>query len=362
MRTDDLFSPAMVGSIPVANRVVMAPMTRARADSDGVQTPLAAEYYRQRSSAGLIITESAHISQQGCGSAFSPGIHSDAQVDAWRRVTAAVHGAGGRILLQLWHAGRFSHVSLQKGGDAPVAPSAIQADGEVLTENGDARPSRPRALTLFEIDQIIDDYRVAAKNAVAAGFDGVEIHAASNYLLELFIRDSTNHRVDRYGGCVDNRIRLTIEVAEAVATVVGADRVGVRLSPISHATGGTPLDSNPQATYGALVARLAQLNLAFLHCYEGRTRDANRASGFDFQLLRNSFGGRYISNGGYDFALATQAIAERKADLISFGRHFIANPDLVERFRRGAPLVRATKDVYYGGGERGYTDWKSMDV
>ena len=351
----------MVGSISVVNRIVMAPMTRARASSDGVQTPLAAEYYRQRASAGLIITESAPISQQGCGSAFSPGIYSDAQVDAWRRVTEAVHGAGGRILLQLWHAGRFSHVSLQKGGEAPVAPSAIQADGEVLTESGDTRPSRPRALRLGEIAQIIDDYRIAAKNAVAAGFDGVEIHAASNYLLELFIRDSTNHRVDRYGGCVENRIRLTIEVAEAVTAVVGAARVGVRLSPISNATGNTPLDSNPQATYGALVGRLAQLNLAYLHCYEGRTRDVSGVNGFDFQLLRKTFGGTYISNGGYDFTLATQAIAEGSADLIAFGRHYIANPDLVERFRRGAPLVRATKEVYYGGGEQGYTDWKSID-
>jgi N-ethylmaleimide reductase len=203
------------------------------------------------------------------------------------------------------------------------------------------------------------DYRAAAKNAIAAGFDGVEIHAASNYLLELFIRDSTNLRGDRYGGCVENRVRLTVEVAEAVATVVGAGRVGVRLSPISHATGNTPLDSNPQSTYGTLVERLAQLNLAYLHCYEGRTRGVAAAGHFDFQLLRKNFGGTYISNGGYDFALATEAIAEHKADLIAFGRHYIANPDLVERFRRGVPLVRTGKEVYYGGGERGYTDWKS---
>jgi len=282
-------------------------------------------------------------------------------VDAWRRVTRPVHDAGGRIVLQLWHAGRFSHVSLQNGRGIPVAPSVIRAGGEVLTENGEIRPSRPRALRLDEIPGIIDDYRAAAKNAVAAGFDGVEIHAASNYLLELFIRDSTNRRVDRYGGSVENRIRLTVEVAEAVATVVGADRVGVRLSPISRATGGTPLDSNPQATYGVLVARLAQLNLAYLHCYEGRNRDAYLADHFDFQLLRESFGGTYISNGGYDFTTATEAIAERKAELIAFGRHYIANSDLVDRFRRGVSLVQATEDVYYGGGEYGYTDWKNAD-
>jgi N-ethylmaleimide reductase len=353
----NLFSPATLGAIAVANRIAMAPLTRARARMDGVHSPLAIEYYRQRASAGLIISEATNISQQGRGYAFTPGIYTRAHVASWRPVTDAVHAAGGRIVLQLWHVGRFSHVSLQENGAPPVAPSAIRADGETYIEGGYARPSEPRALATDEIPGIVEDYRSAARNAKAAGFDGVEVHSANNYLLDQFIRDSTNHRADRYGGSIENRTRLTVEVAQAVSEIWGADRVGVRLSPITRSGGGTPLDSNSQATYDFLGERLGELDLAYLHCVEGQTGGQNDVSGFDFQRLRRKFGGKYIANNGYDLALATRAIAEDRADMVAFGRPFIGNPDLVERLRTGAPLLEAPKETYYDGGARGYTDW-----
>jgi N-ethylmaleimide reductase len=356
--SDTLFDPTKIGAIAVDNRVAMAPLTRARADMDGVQTPLAVDYYRQRASAGMIIAEATNISRQARGYAYTPGIYTDAHVAAWQPVTQAVHDAGGRIVLQLWHTGRFSHTSLQEGGQPPVAPSAIQAGEQTYLENGFERPSPPRALETDEIPGIIEDYVRAATNARAAGFDGVEVHSANCYLLDQFIRDSTNRRDDRYGGSVENRTRLTYEVCEAVAGAIGADRVGVRLSPITKSAGDTPFDSDPQGTYGFLATRLGTLGLAYLHCIEGQTRGDNDADGFDFQALRRAFGGAYIANNSYTKDLAEQALADGRADMIAFGRPFIANPDLVERFRNDLPLApEAPRETWYGGGAEGYTDW-----
>lgn len=358
-----LFSPTTIGAIPVANRVAMAPLTRSRAGMDGVHSPLAIAYYRQRASAGLVITEATNISRQGRGYAFTPGIWTDAHVAAWRRVTAAVHEAGGRIVCQLWHVGRMSHVDLQEGGAAPVAPSAIRAGELVFLESRtQAPPSMPRALGTGEIPGLVDDYRNAARKAKEAGFDGVEVHSANCYLLEQFIRDSTNRRTDDYGGSIESRTRLPVEVVSAVAEIWGPDRVGVRLSPLTRAVGDTPLDSTPQATYGRLAERLGALGLAWLHCVEGQTRGPNAAADFDFQALRAAFGGRYIANNGYDRALAIDAVAAGRADMISFGQSYIGNPDLVERLRRDAPLTPGDRATYYGGGAEGYTDYATLEA
>jgi len=360
MSQTTLFSPGKIGAISVGNRIAMSPLTRARADMNGVQTPLAIDYYRQRASAGLILTEATNISRQGRGYAFTPGIYTDAHVAAWRPVTDAVHEAGGRIVLQLWHVGRISHTSLQEGGQAPVAPSAIQAGQTTYTETGMQRPSMPRALRTDEIPGLIEDYRNAASKAKEVGFDGVEVHAANCYLLEQFIRDSTNKRDDAYGGSVENRTRLAFEVTRAVADIWGGDRVGVRLSPLTLSAGDTPLDSDPQGTYGYLAEQLGTLGLAYLHCIEGQTRGDNAKDAFDFQALRRAFGGQYIANNGYDRNKALAAIAEGHADMVAFGRPFIANPDLPARLMLNAPLATASHDVFYGGGAKGYTDFPTL--
>ncbi|HEY0661247.1 MAG TPA: alkene reductase [Lysobacter sp.] len=355
MSSHDLFSPTRIGAIDVANRIAMAPLTRSRAGRDGVHTPLAAEYYGQRASAGLIIAEATNISRQARGYAYTPGIHTDAQAEAWSRVTDAVHARGGRIVLQLWHVGRMSHTSLQDGGIAPVAPSAIRAGGNVFTEEGFVPPSMPRALDLQEIPGIVEDYRAAARRAREAGFDGVEVHAANGYLLEQFLRDSTNHRQDRYGGSIENRVRLPLEVVEAVAGVWGADRVGLRLSPLSTAVGDTPIDSTPLETHLHLARRLGEMKLAYLHLVEGQLHDGNGADAFDFQRLREAFGGQYIANNGYGRRSAIDAVASGRADMIAFGKPFIGNPDLVERLRVDAPLFEAPASAFFGGGAEGYT-------
>jgi N-ethylmaleimide reductase len=356
-----LFSPTYIGAIEVANRIAMAPLTRSRADMEGVHSEHAVEYYRQRASAGLIISEATNISREGRGYAYTPGIYTEEQVAAWRRITSAVHAAGGKIVCQLWHVGRMSHVSLQAGGAAPVAPSAIQADEQVFLESeGFDRPSMPRALETEEVARIVADYRHAARCAMEAGFDGVEVHAANCYLLDQFIRDSTNQRSDQYGGSVENRTRLPIEVITAVAEVWGANRVGVRLSPITRAVGDTPLDSDPAGTYGYLAVQLGKLGLAYLHCVEGQTRGDNGAGDFDFKRLHAAFGGKYIANNSYDREMAILAINSAHADMVAFGRPFISNPDLVERFRRNAPLAEADRDTFYGGGAGGYTDYPAL--
>ena len=361
MSSEALFSPTRLGAIDVKNRIAMAPLTRSRAGMDGVQSPLAIEYYRQRASAGLIIAEATNISRQARGYAYTPGIHTDAQVTAWKQVTDAVHGAGGRIVLQLWHVGRMSHVSLQENGAAPVAPSALRAAGNVFTEQGFEPPSMPRALETAEIAGIVEDYRQAALRARDAGFDGVEVHAANGYLLEQFLRDSTNRRDDRYGGSIENRARLTLEVVEAVAGVWGAGRVGVRLSPLSTAIGDTPLDSTPMQTHAYLARRLGEKGLAYLHVVEGQLH-GNNGSGdddFDGDALRAAFGGAYLANNGYDRRKALDATASGRADMIAFGKPFIGNPDLVERLRTDAPLFDAPASSYFGGGAQGYTEFAS---
>ena len=355
-----LFSPTSIGAIEVANRIAMAPLTRSRARADGFPSPLAIEYYGQRASAGLIITEATNISPQARGYAFTPGIFTEAQTAAWKNVTEAVHRAGGKIVMQLWHVGRMSHSSLQEDGAAPVAPSALLAGGRVFTANGHEAPTMPRALETGEIAGVIEDYRKAAQNAKLAGFDGVEVHAANAYLLEQFLRDSTNKRTDRYGGSIENRARLVIEVTEAVAGVWGADRVGLRLSPMSTAIGDTPLDSTPQETYGYLAGQLGRLGLAYLHCVEGQLHGGNGKQAIDYKALHAAFGGQYIANNGYDRDLALKAIGSGDADMVAFGRPFIGNPDLVDRLRRNAPLREAPPETFFGGGAEGYTDFKAL--
>ncbi|QGZ64451.1 alkene reductase [Paraburkholderia acidisoli] len=356
-----LFSPTTIGAIEVTNRIAMAPLTRSRADRNGVHTPLAIDYYRQRASAGLIITEATNISRQGRGYAFTPGIYTEAHVAAWHPVTEAVHRAGGKIVCQLWHVGRMSHVDLQENGAAPVAPSAIQAGELVFLETGkQAPPSMPRALETAEIPGIVEDYRNAARRAMEAGFDGVEVHSANCYLLEQFVRDSTNKRTDQYGGTVENRTRFPVQAITAVAEIWGADRVGVRLSPLTRSAGDTPLDSDAQHTYGYYVEQLGKLGLAYLHCIEGQTRGDNAAGAFDFKALHAAFGGKYIANNSYDRQMAIDAIASKHADMVAFGRPFISNPDLVERLRRNAPLNAANHATFYGGGAEGYTDYKTL--
>jgi N-ethylmaleimide reductase len=356
-----LFSPLTIGAIEVANGIAMAPLTRSRADMEGVHSALAVEYYRQRATAGLIISEATNISREGRGYAFTPGIYTAAHVAAWRQITDAVHEAGGKIVCQLWHVGRMSHTSLQANGAAPVAPSAIQADEQVFLESQTVeRPSMPRALETEEISRILDDYRHAARCALEAGFDGVEVHAANCYLLEQFIRDSTNKRTDRYGGSVENRTRFPIEVISAVAEVWGADRVGVRLSPITRAVGDTPLDSDPEGTYFYLAEQLGKLGMAYLHCVEGQTRGDNGAGDFDFKRLHAAFGGKYIANNSYDRQMAIEAASSGHADMVAFGRPFISNPDLVERLRREVPLAESDHATFYGGGAKGYTDYPAF--
>ena len=358
----DLFQPVRLGPYQLANRIVMAPLTRSRAGDDGVPRPLMAEYYAQRASAGLIIAEGTNISPQGRGYAFTPGIYNDAQVEGWRRVTEAVHARGGRIFPQLWHVGRVSHPSLQPGGALPVAPSAIRPQATSYTSAGFTPCVTPRALAIAEIAEIIEQYRRAARNALAAGFDGVEIHAANGYLIEQFLRDSTNKRTDAYGGSRENRGRFLLEAVEAVAGVCGGERVGIRLSPLSPVN-GADLDSDPGETYASVVERLNAFGLAYIHIIEGVTQGAREVpGGFDLQILRRLFKGLYMANNGYDLRLALEARRRNLADLISFGRLYIANPDLVERLRIGARLNVPDRATFFGGGAAGYTDYPALST
>jgi len=353
----DLFQPVRLGPYRLANRIVMAPLTRSRASEDGVPSSLMAEYYGQRASAGLIIAEGTNISPEGRGYALTPGIYDDAQVEGWRQVTEVIHARGGRIFPQLWHVGRVSHPSLQPGGALPVAPSAIRPKATSYTEAGFQPCVTPRALATAEIPGIVEQYRHAARNALSAGFDGVEIHAANGYLIEQFLRDSTNKRTDAYGGSRENRARLLLDVTEAVAGVCGGERVGIRLSPVSPVN-GADLDSDPAGTYAYVVERLNTFGLAYIHVIEGATQGPREVpGGFDLQILRRSFKGLYIANNGYDLRLALEARHRNLADLISFGRLYIANPDLVERLRIGARLNVPDRATFFGGSVAGYTDY-----
>lgn len=353
----DLFRPVRLGPYELANRIVMAPLTRTRATADGVPREIMAEYYAQRASAGLIVAEATNISPQARGYAYTPGLHTEGQITGWQTVTEAVHAEGGRIFSQLWHVGRVSHPKLQPGGALPVAPSAIRPALSSYTGHGFEPCVAPRALETAEIVGIVQQYRQAARNALAAGFDGVEIHAANGYLLEQFLRDSTNRRTDAYGGSRENRARLLLEVTEAAAGVCRGERVGVRLSPVSPANDMAP-DSDAQATYTHVVEKLNAFGLAYIHVVEGATQGPREVlGGFDLQLLRRAFKGLYIANNGYDRALALEARQHKLADLVAFGRLFIANPDLVERLRLGARLNLPNPATFFGGGTAGYLDY-----
>ena len=355
-----VLQPVTIGDLRLKNRIVMAPLTRSRSDDAGVPPDFAADYYAQRAEAGLIISEATNISAQARGYALTPGIWSDAQVEAWRSIVDAVHRRGGLIFLQLWHTGRISHPDLH-GGALPVAPSAIRPEGQAFTNDGMKDHVTPRALETDEIPPIVEDYRRAASNAKAAGFDGVEVHSANNYLLEQFIRDSTNHRTDQYGGSIENRLRFPLGVVDTVVEVWGAKRVGIRISPATTAPGETPLDSTTMETFGTYVDALSKIGLLYVHDIEGVTQQTREVSGdISFPALRKRFSGAYIANNQYTLELAEKTLAAGEADLFSLGRPFIANPDLVDRLRTGAPLADAPKQYWYGGGSVGYSDWPRM--
>ncbi|AYJ84582.1 alkene reductase (plasmid) [Sphingomonas paeninsulae] len=360
-KPDALFEPAEVGALRLANRIVMAPLTRNRAGPGLVPSPFAAEYYSQRASAGLIIAEATQISAQAQGYSGTPGCYTDAQVAGWRTVTDAVHAKGGKIVVQLWHTGRVSHTSFQKDGQAPVGPSAIRANTKTFVAGqGFVDCSMPRALELAELPGIVEDFRYASTRALEAGFDGVELHGAHGYLLDAFLRDGTNHRTDAYGGSIERRSRLLLEVTEACANAIGADRLGIRISPVS--TAGDSHDSDPQPLFEHVVDRLNPLGLAYVHVVEGETGGARDSLPFDYAALRDRFKGVWMVNNGYDRQMASDAVASGCVDLVSFGRLLLANPDLVERFRKGAalnPLMEAA--TFYGGGAHGYTDYPTLD-
>lgn len=358
MSNTTMFEPYELGSLTLSNRIVMAPLTRNRAGLGFVPGDLAAQYYGQRASAGLLISEATQISQQGQGYQDTPGIYSQAQIDGWRKVTDAVHAKGGRIVLQLWHVGRVSHVDLQEHGAAPVAPSAIRAATKTFVNNGFVEVSEPRALELDELPGIVNDFRQAAANAIAAGFDGVEIHGANGYLLDQFAKDGANIRTDAYGGSVENRARLMLEVTAAVVDEIGAGRTGIRISPVSPANGVS--SSDPQAQFDYIVDQLDALGIAYIHVVEGATGGPRDVAPFDFGSLRRRFNNTYIANNGYDLELAASRLAEGKADLFAFGRPFIANPDLVERLKTRAPLAEFNPATLYGGGSNGYTDYPAI--
>lgn len=357
----DLFSPARFGAIELSNRVVMSALTRNRAGAGNVPTPLMAEYYRQRASAGLILTEATPICPEGHGYPRTPGIHTPEQVAGWKQVTDAVHGAGGKIALQLWHVGRISHPDLQPGGARPVAPSAIRPAGQVFTGETMKDYVTPRALETSEIPGLVKTYAKAAHNAMDAGFDGVEIHAGNGYLLDQFLRSSTNQRSDGYGGSKEKRARLLLEVMDAVCKEVGSECVGLRLSPVTSFNDIS--DEYPQDTFDYVVGQINPLRLAFLDILQG-TGGAPKDQWipFDYAKLRTLYSGNLILNNGYDFATAQHAVTSGAANAIAFGRMLLANPDLVERFRRGAPLNAPDYEKLYSGEEKGYTDYPFLSA
>ena len=358
-----LLSPIKLGRYDLPNRIVMAPLTRNRAAAGNVPQTMNAEYYAQRASAGLIITEASQISPQGLGYPATPGIYSPEQVEGWKLVTQAVHQKGGRIFIQLWHVGRISHPSLQPNGELPVAPSAIAPAGMASTYTGEQPFVTPRALETDEIPGIIQQYRQAAENALAAGFDGVEIHGANGYLLDQFLQDGSNQRSDQYGGSIENRTRLLLEVTEAVVAVWGADRVGIRLSP--NGTFNDMHDSDPAALFDYVVSALNRFELAYLHLVEPRWTSPTPES--DITALkaghfRPLYHGTLITAGGYDRQQGNEVIAAGQADLVAYGRWFISNPDLPARFAQEAPLNAYDRSTFYGGDEKGYTDYPLLSL
>lgn len=367
-----LFDPVKFGDIELANRIVMAPLTRNRSPK-AIPNDLNAAYYEQRASAGLLITEGTPVTQQGQGYADVPGLYLPEAVAGWKKVTDAVHKKGGKIVTQIWHVGRVSHVSLQPNGAAPVAPSAIPAGGKtyIIDENGNgafAETSAPRALETAEIAGIVADYAKGARAAIDAGFDGVEIHGANGYLIDQFLKDGANQRTDEYGGSIENRVRFALEVVDAVASEIGAGRVGIRLSPVTPANGIS--ESQPQAVFNHLVEKLGSRGLSFIHVIEGATGgDRNFTQGgkpFDYKELKDIYrkaGGKgaWLVNNGYDKDTAEQAVESGYADAVAFGKLFIANADLVARFKANAPLNAPDNTTFYGGGAKGYTDYPVLE-
>jgi N-ethylmaleimide reductase len=363
--TSSLYDPVRIGDVQLANRLVMAPLTRNRAGPGQVPTQLMAEYYRQRANpatgAGLIVTEASQVSPMGQGYLDTPGIHSAEQVAGWKRVTEAVHGEGGKVFIQLWHVGRISHSSLLPGGAQPVSSTNRPAKTRTFIEGGFFPVSEPRALRADEIPGVLADYRRAAGLAMQAGFDGVELHAANGYLIEQFLKDSTNDRTDAYGGGIAQRTRLLVEALEAITAEVGAGRTGVRLSPVTPSN-DIGQDSDPQALYGRVIERIAPLGLAYVHVVEGSTGGPRDVAPFDYAALRAAFPGAWMVNNAYDRAMAEAAVASGGADLVAFGKLFIANPDLTRRLREGAPLNTPDTRTFYGGGAEGYTDYPKLPV
>jgi N-ethylmaleimide reductase len=352
-----LFNSLQMGELNLSNRIVMAPLTRNRAGAGNVPGDMNTLYYNQRASAGLIITEASQISETALGYPATPGIHSDEQIAGWKKITDAVHVQNGLIFIQLWHVGRISHPSMLPDNALPVAPSAIQPQGEAITYEGMQAYVTPRALELNEMPGLIADYVHAAKSAKAAGFDGIEIHAANGYLLDAFLRDGTNTRDDRYGGSIENRLRLLDEVISAVKEVWPSQQVGVRLSPENQFNDIS--DSQPQTTFNAVADMLSQHDLAYLHVLEGDMLNDER--GVDYTELKHRFGGLYMANMGYGQSAAEEALQQGNADMIAFGQLFIANPDLPERFAQGAALNEPDQATFYGGDEKGYTDYPSLE-
>ncbi|KAA8982881.1 alkene reductase [Halospina sp. K52047b] len=359
-----LFEPFTLGDLELPNRIIMAPLTRARASQPGdVPSDMNARYYAQRASAGLIFSEATQVSQQGQGYAYTPGIYTPEQIAGWRKVTDAVHAAGGRMHAQLWHVGRISHPELQPNGELPVAPSAIKPEGSqvfISADSGMVDIPTPRALEADELPGIVEQYRQGAENAREAGFDGIEIHAANGYLLDQFIKSGSNHRTDDYGGSVENRLRFPMMVVEAVKQVWPAARIGIRVSPTGSFN--SMFDADPHSTFRTLARKVQEAGLAYIEVvedsFQGNHENGRPESVID--AIREEFTGAYIGNGAYSRNEAIERINAGRCDLASFGRPIIANPDLVERFRQDAPLNEWDASTFYGGDERGYTDYPTL--
>jgi N-ethylmaleimide reductase len=356
-----LFSRYSLNDLDLTNRMVMAPMTRCRAIDGNVPNPLSVLYYKQRVSAGLIITEGSQVDPMGIGYSRTPGIHSMEQVLGWKKVTEGVHQAGGKIFLQLWHVGRMSHPDFLQGA-LPVAPSALPVDQEIHTPNGKKKIPVPHALEPGEIHEIIEQFRAGARNAKDAGFDGVEIHGANGYLLDQFLRDGSNTRTDLYGGSVENRARLPLEITRAITAEWDPGRVGYRISP--HFVLNAMSDSNPKETFSYLTRELDRIGIGYIHLIEpvGGRMGVTPPGAHLASVIRSTFPRTLIFNGGYDAKTGTAAIEEGRTDLISFGGSFLANPDLPERFKKGASLNPEDVATYYVGEEKGYTDYPTLDA
>lgn len=358
---DALFQPIKLGKLELANRMAMAPLTRSRADDSLAPTDMVVEYYSQRASVGLVIAEATQVSETAQGYTHTPGVYTAGQIAAWRKVTDAVHAKGGKIFVQLWHTGRMSHTHFQPGRLAPVAPSAIAAKAKTyIVDQGFVDCSEPRALAMAEIAGIVDDFRTAAAKAIEAGFDGVEIHGAHGYLIDAFLRNGSNHRADAYGGSIENRARFLLEVMAAVIGEIGAERVGIRLSPVSPVNDSS--ESDPQPLFEYVVRELEKLHPVYIHVVEGHTGGPRDNAPFDYEALHRLYSGVWMLNNGYTKEMAIDALQSGRADMISFGRAMITTPDLPRRFRENAPLNPPFKDasLYGGAGAHGYVDYPAL--